>query len=71
MVKGKIKRSVLCHLVSRRKNNESALQEGLDEEKRDLIERLVRTIGGNTYRIPHLVRIKQRDALEFQANGAK
>lgn len=57
--------------MSRGKNNDSALQEGLDEEKRDLIERLVRTIGGNTYRIPHLVRIKQHDALELKANGTK
>lgn len=48
--------------------------EGLDEERRDLIERLVRTIGGTTYRIPHLMRIKSTEdssVPDHQTNGSK
>lgn len=42
-------------------------QEGLDEERRDIIERIVRVMGGSTYRIPHLARIR---SLPSQKNGS-
>ncbi|KAK4317190.1 hypothetical protein Pmani_011719 [Petrolisthes manimaculis] len=41
--------------------------EGLDEERRDIIERMVHVMGGSTYRIPHLARIR---ALPSQKNGS-
>lgn len=49
------------------------LQEGLDAERRDIIERMAKIMGGRTYPIPHLTKLEECETIleEHQSTVTK